>query len=126
FLHPAVPPGIEEMYDYEMWVSAGFLMDSTIAVLRLAHRGVVEQNQGMKVIVPHMGTFLLAGIDRVAGQRPAQVEGGRPVREYMKDLYYDSIAANPAFWDCAVQTVGLDHIVFGTDYPFGRPDGVAR
>lgn len=126
FLHPAVPPGVEEMYDYEMWVSAGFLMDSTLAVLRLANKGVFEQNSGMKFVVPHLGTFLLAGIDRVAGQRPAQVEGGRPVRDYLQGLYYDSITANPAFWDCAVRTVGLDHIVFGTDYPFGRPDGVAR
>lgn len=126
FLHPAIPPGIEEMYDYEMWVSAGFLMDSTLAVLRLAHKGVFEQNKGMKFIVPHLGTFLLAGIDRVAGQRPAQVEGGKPVREYLKDLYYDSISANPAFWDCAVRTVGLERILFGTDYPFGGPGSVAR
>jgi aminocarboxymuconate-semialdehyde decarboxylase len=126
FLHPAIPPGVEEMYEHEMWVSAGFLMDSTIAVLRLAHKGVFEQNKGMKFVVPHLGTFLLAGIDRVAGRRPAQVEGGRPVRDYMKELYYDSITANEAFWDCAVSTVGLDRIVFGTDYPFPGPGSAAR
>jgi len=126
FLHPAIPPGVEEMYDYEMWVAAGFLMDSTLAVLRLAHKGVFEQNKGMSFIVPHMGTFLLAGLDRVAGGRPAQVEGGRPVREYMRELYYDSISANPAFWDCAVQTVGIERILYGTDYPFGGPGSVSR
>ncbi len=126
FLHPAIPPGIEEMYEHEMWVSAGFLMDSTIAVLRLAHKGVFEENKGMKFIVPHLGTFLLAGVDRVAGRRPAQVKGGRPVREYIPELYYDSIAANEAFWDCAVRTVGLKQIMFGTDYPFGGPDSVSR
>jgi predicted TIM-barrel fold metal-dependent hydrolase len=126
FLHPAIPPGLEEMYEHEMWVSAGFLMDSTIAVLRLAHKGVFEQNKDMKFIVPHLGTFLLAGVDRVAGRRPAQVEGGRPVREYIAELYYDSIAANEAFWDCAVRTVGLERILFGTDYPFGGPGNVAR
>jgi predicted TIM-barrel fold metal-dependent hydrolase len=126
FLHPAIPPGVEEMYDHEMWVSAGFLMDSTIAVLRLAHRGVFEQNPDMKFIVPHLGTFLLAGIDRVAGQRRAQVEGGRPVKDYVTGLYFDSIASNPEFWDCAVKTVGLDRIVYGTDYPFGGPGSVAR
>jgi aminocarboxymuconate-semialdehyde decarboxylase len=126
FLHPAIPPGVEEMYDYELWVAAGFLMDSTLAVMRLAHKGVFEQNKGMKFIVPHIGTFLLSGIDRVAGQRPAQVEGGRPVREYVKELYYDSLAANPAFLDCAIRTVGIERILFGTDYPFGGPNSVRR
>jgi aminocarboxymuconate-semialdehyde decarboxylase len=126
FLHPAIPPALEETYDHEMWVSAGFLFDSTVAVLRLAHSGVFEQNKGMKFIVPHMGTFLLAGLDRVAGQRPAQVEGGRPVRDYVRELYYDSIASNPEFWDCATRTVGVDHILFGTDYPFGGADSVRR
>jgi predicted TIM-barrel fold metal-dependent hydrolase len=101
-------------------------MDSTLAVLRLAHKGVFEQNKGMKFIVPHLGTFLLAGIDRVAGQRPAQVEGGRPVREYVKELYYDSLAANPAFLDCAIRTVGIERILFGTDYPFGGPNSPRR
>lgn len=130
FLHPALPPGIEESMDYGLWVAAEFLWDSTLATLKLANAGVFAQNPDMNFIVPHLGNFLLAGIDRVAGQgqrypspgaKPAKME--KTVKEYCLGLYYDSIINNPAFWDLAVATVGLDHIVYGTDYPF--VDGVA-
>ena len=129
FLHPAYPPGIEEQLDYGLWVAAGFLWDSTLATLKLANAGVFANNPEMNFIVPHLGNFLLAGIDRVAGParypspgvQPAKME--KPVKDYILGLYYDSIINNPAFWDLAVATVGLGHIVYGTDYPF--VDGVA-
>jgi aminocarboxymuconate-semialdehyde decarboxylase len=72
FLHPAVPPGLEEMLDYELWVTTGFLMDSALATLRLANQGVFAENPNMSFIVPHLGTFLLSGLDRVAGNRRPQ------------------------------------------------------
>lgn len=129
FLHPALPPGVEEQMDYGLWVAAGFLWDSTLATLRLANAGVFAQNPDMNFIVPHIGTFLLAGIDRVAGARrfpTGAAEGAKSIKETCQGLYYDSITNNAAFWDLAVATVGLDHIVYGTDYPFGAGEGVAR
>jgi aminocarboxymuconate-semialdehyde decarboxylase len=133
FLHPAIPPGLEEMLDYDLWVGAGFLMDSALATLRLAYRGVFEENPDLNFIVPHLGTFLLSGWDRVQGfSRRAQAAGllRRPVGDSLRRLYYDSVNSHRPFWTCALDTVGADHIVFGTDYPFvpaqSVMDGIAR
>jgi aminocarboxymuconate-semialdehyde decarboxylase len=126
FLHPAIPPAVEEMLDYNMYVMSGFLWDGAQATLRLVHAGVFAQNPDMSFIVPHMGAMLLATIDRSAGPRRPIGESGKTAKEYCQDLYYDSITSNPKMWDLAASTVGVEHIVYGTDYPFGGGDGMAR
>ena len=127
FLHPAIPPGLEETFDYDLWVLGGFLMDSTIATLRLAYRGVFEENPDLNFIVPHLGSFLLAGWDRLQGySRRAEAAGAlrRPVADSLRRLYYDSVNSHLPFWSCALETVGPGQIVFGTDYPFTEPASV--
>jgi aminocarboxymuconate-semialdehyde decarboxylase len=129
FLHPAIPPGLEEMLDYDLWIGAGFLLDGALATLRLAYRGVFEENLDLNFIVPHLGTFLLSGWDRLQLFSRRAREAGyirRPVGDYLRGLYYDSVNTHAPFWTCAIDTVGPDHIVFGTDYPFTGPDSVAE
>lgn len=132
FLHPMTPPGYEELKDYNLSTAAGFLMDSAVAVLRLANRGVFEENPNLNLIVPHLGSYLLSAFERVGGgQTPRPVDSGarqrqarRPARDYLLGLYYDCVNPHLPFWKCAIETVGSDHIVFGTDYPFGTRDTI--
>ena len=59
---------------------------------------------------------------------PFRVRAYRNAARTLRDLpeAIASIAANPEFWECATRTVGVDHLLFGTDYPFGGPDSVRR
>jgi aminocarboxymuconate-semialdehyde decarboxylase len=117
------------MLDYDLWIGAGFLLDGALATLRLAYRGVFEENLDLNFIVPHLGTFLLSGWDRLQLFSRRAREAGyirRPVGDYLRGLYYDSVNTHAPFWTCAIDTVGPDHIVFGTDYPFTGPDSVAE
>jgi aminocarboxymuconate-semialdehyde decarboxylase len=35
----------------------------------------------------------------------------------LKRLYYDTVNFNPASWRCTIDAVGIDHLVYGSDYP---------
>ena len=124
-LHPVTPPAYEELLDYDLTTGVGFLMDGAVATLRLVNAGIFETCQSVKFIVPHMGAYIFGGWDRLqgGGRMAVDVEGApraisKPTGEYLKTLYYDTATPNQRLWPVALDTVGADHIVFGTDYPF--------
>jgi aminocarboxymuconate-semialdehyde decarboxylase len=41
----------------------------------------------------------------------------RPPASYMKQLYFDTVCYHPPAVQCAIDTVGVDHVVFGSDSP---------
>jgi aminocarboxymuconate-semialdehyde decarboxylase len=122
-LHPMFPPGLEEMGDYGLAPAVGYLIDTPLAALRLVYKGVLEENKDLKVIVPHLGTYLVSAWDRIAAPRP-DTRGApkKPIGEYLRGLYYDAVNLHRPTWDCALQTIDVGQIVFGTDYPF-VPEG---
>ena len=122
FLHPMMPPGQEEMEDYDLSAAVGFMMDSTLATLRLVYRGVFDENPDLRFIVPHLGGIIPYVWDRIQSSyrtRPeARLHIDHAPGESLQRLYYDSVNFHPPAWLCAAATVGVDHIVLGSDYPF--------
>ena len=41
----------------------------------------------------------------------------RPPASYIEQLYFDTVCLHPPAVLCAVQTVGADHVLFGSDFP---------
>src|SRR5947208_3219480 len=41
----------------------------------------------------------------------------RPPASYMKQLYFDTVCYHPPAVQCAIDTIGVDHVVFGSDSP---------
>ena len=41
----------------------------------------------------------------------------RPPRSYIGQLYVDTVCYHPPAVQCAVETMGVDHVVFGSDSP---------
>jgi len=118
-LHPMIPPGQEEMGDYGLAPALGYLIDTALATLRLVYRGVFEENPDLKFIVPHLGTFLVSAWDRIQSPRPDGTGHiDQPLSVYLRRLYYDSVNLHAPTWDCALKTIDLGHVVFGSDYPF--------
>ncbi|GCF14399.1 2-hydroxy-3-carboxy-6-oxo-7-methylocta-2,4-dienoa te decarboxylase [Haloarcula mannanilytica] len=102
-----------------------FPTDTTLQVARLIYDGFFDDHD-FDVVLAHMGGALLhlAGrLDR--GRREIDDPAARPDRpiiEYLQEFYYDTISFHRPAFTAAVETVGIDHFVFGTDYPFDEED----
>lgn len=122
-LHPTMPANVSTLSEHGLICGAGFLFDTTTAVLRMVFAGTLDRHPSLKILLAHAGSLLplLAGrIDReyMRGALPIRLPEGRHPDEYLRRLYTDTIAASPAALKLAVDLVGADHVCFGSDYPF--------
>ena len=126
-LHPVTPPAYEETVDWDIATGAGFIYDGAVATLKLANSGVFEENPDINLIVPHMGAYLLGAWERIGGggAGPGGSHGKarqtpKTTHDYLTKLYYDTVTPSQRLWPVALDLIGAQQIVFGTDYPFAR------
>jgi predicted TIM-barrel fold metal-dependent hydrolase len=100
-----------------------FPFDTTLSVYRLIYGGLYERLPDIVLIVAHLGgtlPFLARRTDLVfdvPGFFPGYKPPARRPSEWMRKLYVDTaLGWNRGAFNCARELVGLDHIVFGTDY----------
>lgn len=126
FIHPMVPVSMQNLEDYGMAASIGYLFDSTTAITGLVYSGLFERCRNLKMIIPHMGGVVPFNLERIDFSYRLRSECGRNITKtpsaYFKELYYDSANFHAPAMRCGYETMGADHILFGSDYPF-RPEG---
>lgn len=137
-LHPQSPPvAVRDAYysGHSMRLNAalathgvGWHYDSGVQVLRLILSGVFDRFPGLQVIVGHWGemvAFYLERIDSLNALTALQ----RPVSDYFRTNVYlaPSGVLSQRYLRWAVEVVGIDRILFSSDYPFVMAaDGEAR
>jgi aminocarboxymuconate-semialdehyde decarboxylase len=121
--HPMLPTFAEHMPGYALPIRVGFPFDTTLCVTRMIYGGVFERHPELTFIVAHTGSAFLGLLERLDHGFQLFHE----CREHItkppsifarKNLYYDTCAFSKAFIEMAVDYVGEDRILFGTDYPF--------
>ena len=119
-IHPMAPAGIESMGQYALVVLVGYPFDTTQAIARLIFSGFFDRYPRINVIGSHLGgaiPFLAARLDSgYRSYRDCQAIASPP-SEVMKRLYLDTTNASSAAIGLAADVVGVDHLVFGSDYP---------
>ena len=133
FIHPAPPTTTEAMKKASMPLPLfGFILDTTMAVTGLIFQGILETFPRLKIIHAHLGgvfPYLVGRIDdsfksysRDYGLRLQ----GSPSEYYKKNVYVDAISFHLPAMKCALEFLGPDHILVGTDYahPIGGPERV--
>lgn len=121
-LHPTYPLSATSVNDYDLVSILGFLFDTSTAALRLIFGGLFDRHPEFKFIVAHVGgmiPYIVGRIDRQSAAWP----GGRGVldcepSEHVRRLYADSICLWPPALRLAIDFLGADHVVFGTDHPY--------
>jgi aminocarboxymuconate-semialdehyde decarboxylase len=122
-LHPHGFTQGERLMDYYLTNVIGNPLDSTVALTRLIHGGVLERLPALKLCFVHGGGYLpfyASRMDHAWRQRP---EGRhriphRPPSTYLRQVYVDSLVYDEAHLSFLVQQMGADHVVVGTDYPY--------
>jgi predicted TIM-barrel fold metal-dependent hydrolase len=124
-LHPTVPAQVSAVSEHGLICAAGFLFDTTTAILRMIFAGTFERHPGLKIILAHAGSLLPLLIGRVDREYarsalPLTLPEGRQPSDYVRRLYTDTIAGSPGALELAVGLLGADRVCFGSDYPFGN------
>ncbi|MFI5266995.1 MAG: amidohydrolase family protein [Chloroflexota bacterium] len=130
--HPDYPN--EDRSKYGLFFKFGWPYETTVCISRLIFSGIVERYPNLRFLTHHAGGIIphLAGRlglrQESAGQRKGLGVDDRFTPEYTVELYKrfygDSVfsgAHGPL--ECAIEFFGLDHIMFGTDMPFGDEAG---
>ncbi len=146
YLHPTVPPRpvIDAYYQgFAPAVSAklavagvGWHIDTGIHCIRLILGGVFDRFPGLQIIVGHHFEALSWMAWRTDYAFPTEESGlKRTIKEYLRENFYGGILAgdlgnqepgttDPSWslsfnaYQAMVNVIGIDRIVFTTDYPF--------
>jgi len=131
YIHPHLPPEpVRQAYFSDLPAGAGRVLESAgwgwhsetaIHVLRMVVAGTLDRHARLKLIIGHMGEMLpmmLARADEVFALDIDHLK--RPISRAILDqvwLTTSGIFTEPPF-QAALQTFGIDRIMFSVDYPF--------
>ncbi|HLQ04952.1 MAG TPA: amidohydrolase family protein [Verrucomicrobiae bacterium] len=121
FVHPMIPANAEAFSEYVLGPIIGFPFDTTLAVARLCYAGVFQQLPRIRWILGHLGgavPYLFERLDngwRDFAECRANIDELPSV--YLKRLYYDTVSFSTPSLRLALEQVGADHLVMGSDYP---------
>jgi aminocarboxymuconate-semialdehyde decarboxylase len=121
YIHPTYPLGVEAMTEYMLMPTVGFLFDTTLAAAHLVLAGVPERFPNIKWVLAHLGgtiPYLMERLDRCFHAYPVSRRRiSRPPSEYLKEFYYDTVNFDVRALRLAIDQVGVDRILAGSDYP---------
>jgi aminocarboxymuconate-semialdehyde decarboxylase len=107
---------------YHLPNTIGNLADRTVTFASLVFGGVMDACPDLKICLAHGGGYACYGIgrmDRGWQARPeARVNISQPPSTYLRRFYYDCIVYTEAALRFLIDTVGVDRVVFGTDWPY--------
>jgi hypothetical protein len=131
YIHPHLPPEpVRQAYYSGLEPGAGRVLESAgwgwhsetaIHVLRMVLAGTLDKHPRLKIIIGHMGEMLpvmLARIDEVSRLDIDHLK--RPIGRQILDQVWittSGIFSQPPFL-AALQTFGIDRIMFSVDYPY--------
>jgi predicted TIM-barrel fold metal-dependent hydrolase len=131
YIHPQIPQpqvraalysGFDEAIDTAFATHGiGWHYESGVQFLRLALAGVFDRFPDLQVLLGHWGEVVLFYLDR-ADALAMQANLGAPFSEYVRRNAYITAGGvySQRYLRWALEIVGVDRILFATDYPY-RP-----
>lgn len=103
------------------------LVDTTFALARLLLGGVLDRFPRLRLITVHGGGFLPYQAARLDGAHRADALAGHVIgrdrpSDYLRDLYYDTVAMTPEAIGFLAAAVGPERVLLGSDHPFPLGD----
>jgi aminocarboxymuconate-semialdehyde decarboxylase len=128
FIHPPkFTIGNEKMEIFRLPEMLGRPFDTTLSLTRFILTGGLEKFPNLKMVCAHVGGTLpmLPGRLGIGYELRRDLSFGpwepdvitRPPASYIRQLYFDTVSLHPPAVQCAIDTVGIDHVVFGSDSP---------
>ncbi len=131
FVHPNAVLGQDRLRRYYLGNLIGNPTDTAVAIASLVFGGVYDAAPGLNCCFAHGGgsfAMLLGRWDHGYHARPeSRLNIARPPSHYLPRIYVDSLTHDADARGLALQKVGADHMLMGSDLPFdmGDPEPVA-
>jgi aminocarboxymuconate-semialdehyde decarboxylase len=129
FIHPPhVGFGEERLREYRLASSVGRPADLCLALSRLIVRGILEDFPRITLVASHGGGGICEVIGRMNYAYELQDEcyflgSYSPMKikhepgYYLKKMYFDSVTYHAPAVRMVLDTVGVDHVLYGSDAP---------
>lgn len=134
-MHPTVPWTAQVMDElripYQLY---GYTVDTSISLISLIFNGVFEKYPKLKAVHAHLGGIVPYLVQRLrAAWKGYSAEWGLELSEppdvvYQKHVWPDTTSFYQPAMKCALEWVGPEHLVVGTDYAHrvGDPEGAIK
>lgn len=126
FVHPTNVVGAERLGDYNLANLIGNPTETSLAFAKCIFGGVLERFPRLKFCLAHAGGFLPYTWGRLERgykiSAAAQEKLPKPPGEYVRLLYFDTIAHSRMALEYLVANFGADHVLLGSDFPFDMGD----
>lgn len=106
---------------YFLLNSIGNLVDRAVTFGTLVYGGVMDRHPNLKIVLAHAGGYVPYALDRLdKGWEMWPEERGAsqaPPSTYVRRFYYDTVTFTARNLRFMIDVVGVDRVVFGTDFP---------
>lgn len=121
-IHPTFPSWSEVIKDYSMVPMLGFILDHSIAMLRLILSGILERYPDLKILHPHCGGILPYIMPRIIEQTEVKRRGRENISKspdyYYKRVYLDIVSPSAEVINFVKEIWGSKKLLFGSDHPW--------
>ena len=121
-IHQANPTMVAPRIDrYHLPNTIGNLAERAATFASFVFGGVMDQCPDLKVCLAHGGGYTCFGAGRMDRgwlvRREARVNITQPPSEYLNRFYYDCLTHSEPALRMLIDSVGIDRVVLGTDWP---------
>jgi aminocarboxymuconate-semialdehyde decarboxylase len=130
FVHPEFVG--DESSKYGLWLSLGWPYEMAMFMARLVIVGILERYPNLRILTHHGGGMIPTFGQRV-GASPIGFQGPehqsefeafarlpKPPLDYLRQFYADTtVGAVTRTIRASIDFFGIDHVMFGSDWPFG-------
>jgi 2,3-dihydroxybenzoate decarboxylase len=136
YLHPRNPlPGMAQIYEGHPWLLGptwAFGQETAVHALRLMGSGLFDKHPRIRIVLGHMGEGLPYSMWRIDNRNawtklPPRYPAKKKIAEYFAENFYLTTSGNfrtQTLID-AILEIGVDRILFSTDWPFENIDHAA-
>jgi aminocarboxymuconate-semialdehyde decarboxylase len=132
FVHPDFVG--DESSKYGLWLSLGWPYEMAMFMARIVIAGILERYPNLRILTHHGGGMIPTFGQRVGAgpvgftgpshESESQAFGRLPKSplEYFRQFYADTtVGAVGRTIRTSIDFFGIDHVMFGSDWPFGPP-----
>ena len=107
---------------YHLPNSIGNLADRTVTFASFVYGGVMDKHPDLRICLSHGGGYVCFGIGRMDRGWQVRSEAREniqlPPSTYLRKFYYDCLTHSESALRLLIDTVGVDRVLFGSDWPF--------